>query len=207
MGERIRALRRNAVFELALTVIVALGLALAVQASAVKPYRIPSASMEPTLDIGQRVLVNRLSHHLGSTPKVGDVVVFHPPVGADAQDCGDDESGGGTQRPCSAPNPDMDDTTNYIKRVVAVGGDTIAIVRGHVIRNGVRAKEPFAVPCRDSDSCDFPDAIRVPKDHVFVMGDNRPDSDDARYWGPVPVDWVIGSAFATYWPPKRVGTL
>jgi signal peptidase I len=204
--QRYRQLRRHPLFELALTVVVALGLALCVQAYAVKPYRIPSQSMEPTLDVGQRVLVNRLSHRLGSTPQVGDVVVFHPPRGADEEQCGDRNSGNGTRRPCSRAVPNEDSQT-FIKRVVAVGGETIAIVDGHAVRNGRRASEPFAEPCGGGSACGFPEAVRVPRGDVFLMGDNRGESDDSRYWGPVPVAWVIGRAFATYWPPKRIGTL
>ena len=206
---RMRLLRqrpRNAVFELVFTVVIALGLALCVQAYALKPYRIPSQSMEPTLAVGQRVLVNRLSHRLGSEPHVGDIIVFHPPVGADSEACGDRNSGNGTKQPCARTMP-TEDTQNFIKRVVAVGGDTIAIVHGHAIRNGRPAAEPFAAACTDASGCDFPNAIKVPAGHVFVMGDNRGDSDDSRYWGPVPTSWVIGRAFATYWPPGRVGTL
>ena len=77
-------MRRSALFELVFAVAVALALALSVQAYAVKPYRIPSGSMEPTLHVGDRVLVNRFSHRIGATPKVGQIVVFHPPSGADA---------------------------------------------------------------------------------------------------------------------------
>jgi signal peptidase I len=95
----------------------------------------------------------------------------------------------------------------FIKRVVAVGGDTIAIRGGHAIRNGVRAREPFTAPCGGGSGCDFPNAVRVPRGSVFVMGDNRGDSDDSRFWGPVPVSAVIGKAFATYWPLQRLGGL
>jgi signal peptidase I len=198
-------LRKNALFETVFLVAIALGLALSVQAYAVKPYRIPSGSMEPTLKVGQRVLVNRLTHRLGSDPKVGDIIVFHPPVSADAQECGRDDQGGGTQFPCSQPVA-KHASENFIKRVVAVGGDTISIRRGHVIRNGVLAKEPFAAKCSDStEQCTFSRAITVPKGYVFVMGDNRGASDDSRYWGPVPISWVIGDAIATYWPPGRIG--
>ena len=204
MSSQLEQLRRNKLFELVFTVAIALGLALAVQAYAVKPYRIPSGSMEPTLDIGQRVLVDRLTHRLGSDPSVGDVIVFHPPIGADAERCGDPHAGGGTRTPCDRPVA-QSDTQNFIKRVVAVGGDKIAIVNGHAVRNGQRAKEPFATPCGTDSSCNFPHAIRVPKGYVFVMGDNRGDSDDSRFWGPVPIAWVIGRAVATYWPPDRIG--
>jgi signal peptidase I len=198
-------LRRNALFETVFLVAIALGLALSVQAYAVKPYRIPSGSMEPTLKVGQRVLVNRLTHRLGSSPKVGDIIVFHPPVSANAQECGRSDQGGGTQFPCSQPVP-KHASDNFIKRVVGVGGDTIAIRNGHVIRNGVLTKEPFAAKCTAAtEQCTFAQAITVPKGYVFVMGDNRGASDDSRYWGPVPNAWVIGDAIATYWPPSRIG--
>ncbi len=203
-NEQIQKLRHNALFEIVFTLAIAIGLALCVQAYAVKPYRIPSGSMEPTLDVGQRVLVNRFSHRLGSTPSVGDVIVFHPPTGADEQRCGDAQTGSGTHSPCAAPVPHAA-SENFIKRVVAVGGDTIAILGGHAVRNGHVATEHFARACGDSDDCDFPTAIQVPHGYVFVMGDNRGDSDDSRFWGPVPDKWVIGEAFATYWPPKRIG--
>jgi signal peptidase I len=198
-------LRRNALFETVFLVALALGLALSVQAYALKPYRIPSGSMEPTLKVGQRVLVNRLTHRLGSNPGVGDIIVFHPPTSADAQKCGRSDQGGGTPFPCSQPVA-THASDNFIKRVVAVGGDTIAIRAGHAIRNGVQAKEPFTARCSDSnEQCTFARAITVPKGYVFVMGDNRGASDDSRYWGPIPVSWVIGDAIATYWPPSRIG--
>ena len=93
----------------------------------------------------------------------------------------------------------------FIKRVVAVGGDTIAIRNGRVIRNGKPADEPFIEPCGTGSGCDFPQAIRVPEGYVFLMGDNRGGSDDSRYWGPIPVSRIIGKAVVTYWPPSRVG--
>lgn len=193
----------NSPFELILIVAVALGLALGIQAFLVKPYRIPSESMVPTLIVGQRVLVNRIGNRFGS-PHVGDVTVFHPPTGAeDSNECGaphpDDE-------PCPAPTP-TEAKVNFIKRIVAGPGDTIAIVDGHVIRNGKRQKEPFIEPCSGGEQCNFPKAITVPPNHYFMMGDNRGASDDSRYWGPVPRSWIIGDAFATYWPPKRIGLL
>jgi signal peptidase I len=97
------------------------------------------------------------------------------------------------------------DPDTFIKRVVGVGGDTIAVSHGGVIRNGVPAHEPFAAPCGGGAGCDLPKAIRIPAGYVFLMGDNRGGSDDSRYWGPIPVSWVIGKAFATYWPPSRLG--
>ncbi len=193
----------NSPFELVLIVAVALGLALGIQAFLVKPYRIPSESMVPTLVIGQRVLVNRIGNRFGD-PNIGDVTVFHPPSGAEnANECGaphDDD------QPCPAPTRTKADT-NFIKRIVAGPGDKIAIVGGHVILNGKRQSEPFINPCSGGDQCNFPTAITIPKDHYFMMGDNRGASDDSRYWGPVPREWIIGNAFATYWPPKKIGVL
>jgi len=206
MRSLIRRLRSNAIVELVVLVAIALFLALTVQAYAVKPYRIPSGSMEPTLTIGQRVIVDRITHRLGSSPSVGDIEVFNPPEGADDENCGAKGQGEGTSSPCSRPVAKKSSET-FIKRVVAVGGDTIAIRGGHVIRNGKRASEPFAARCGGGSDCNFPHAITVPHGYVFMMGDNRGESDDSRFWGPVPVSWVIGRALVTYWPPDRVGTL
>jgi signal peptidase I len=201
---RLRALRRNALFELIFIVAIALSLALAVQAYAVKPYRIPSGSMIPTLRVDDRVLVDRVGHRLGAQPEIGDIVVFHPPTGADSEPAVCEAPTNGS--PCAEPTEEPSKQT-FIKRVVALGGDTIAIRDGHVIRNGREAPEPFAADCGGVDGCDLPRAITVPKGSVFLMGDNRGGSLDSRFWGPVPVDWVIGQARAKYWPPGHAGTL
>jgi signal peptidase I len=200
---RLAAMRRSSLVELIMIVAVAIFLALAVQAYAVKPYRIPSGSMEPTLDVGERVLVQRITHRLGSDPKVGDIVVFHPPAGADGIPavCGEKVV---EKRACTTPTRKRSDQT-FIKRVVAVGGDTVMVRDGLVVRNGREQPAPFAAPCAGGDGCDLTTPITIPKGSVFLMGDNRGNSDDSRFWGPVPVRWVIGEAFATYWPPGRVG--
>jgi signal peptidase I len=202
---RLEALRRNSLVELILIVAVAIGLAIVIQAFVVKPYRIPSGSMEPTLDVGQRVLAQRLTTRLGSDPEIGDVIVFHPPAGADGVPavCGAPVREGS---PCARPTPGRSEQT-FIKRVVALGGDTVAVQDGLVIRNGRRQPAPFAADCGEGGGCDLPNAIRVPRGSVFLMGDNRGNSEDSRFWGPIPTDWVIGEAFATYWPPDRIGTL
>jgi signal peptidase I len=194
----------GSLLELVLIVAVALGLALGIQAFLVKPYRIPSESMVPTLEVGQRVLVNRIGSRFGD-PSVGDVVVFHPPAGAERSN----ECGGGPPPPgqvCIRPTDERADV-NFIKRVVAGPGDRISVRDGHVILNGERQEEAYIRPCGGAEACDLPREVRVPADHYFMMGDNRGESDDSRFWGPVPRDWIIGEAFGTYWPPKRIGLL
>ncbi len=194
--------------ELVVIVVSALALALAIQAFVVKPYRIPSGSMLPTLHINQRVLVDRIGSHF-SSPHVGDIVVFHPP--ANYAECADpnqglDQAGDNRARACDVAQTRPSSET-FIKRVVAVGGDRISIVNGHVIRNGVREKDSYTVRCGDAGSCNFPGTVTIPKGDYYMMGDNRPDSEDSRFWGPVPRAWVIGKAFFTYWPPDRFGFL
>lgn len=182
---------------------MALGLALGIQAFLIKPYQIPSESMEPTLDVGQRVLVNRFIYHF-TDPEIGDIIVFHPPSGAD---------GGGTQcgvarqpdQPCPRPTEERSDQ-NFIKRIVAGPGDRLSVRNGHPVVNGVvNSDESYILPCGGAGACNLSRSITIPPDHYFMMGDNRGSSDDSRFWGPIPRDWVIGKAFATYWPPKRIG--
>jgi signal peptidase I len=196
---------------LVVIVALALGLALAIQAWIVKPYQIPSESMEPTLDVGQRVLVNRFIYDLHE-PNIGDIVVFHPPTGADGNgpECGATLKG---RQPRelgeSCPEPTEEESSqNFIKRIVAGPGDKLSIKDGHPVVNGVEKKdEPYIIPCGSSEVCNLPKTITIPPHHWFMMGDNRGASDDSRFWGPVPEEWIIGEAFATYWPPDRIGTL
>jgi len=199
----------GSLLELVFIVAVALGLALGIQAFIVKPYRIPSGSMEPTLAVGERVLVNRIGNNFGD-PKVGDILVFHPPKGADTNECGVPGQGpfydGPQSRlPCSEATPDRSDQ-NFIKRVVAGPGDRVSIRDGRVVLNGRLQKDSFINPCGNGADCNL-GTITIPRGQYFMMGDNRGESDDSRYWGPIKRDWIIGGAFASYWPPKRIGPL
>ena len=195
----------NSVVEFFVIIAVALGLAIGIQAFLVKPFRIPSPSMVPTLEVGQRVLVNRLGTHFGD-PDRGDVVVFKPPAGADSHECGI-PSQPADGHACSRPTRQRSDS-NFIKRVVAVGGDTLSVRDNRVYINGKLQKEPFIEEGTSCDElCNLPKPIKVPPGHFFMMGDNRGESDDSRDWGPVPKKWIIGDAFLTYWPPGRIGTL
>jgi len=192
-------------------VATALFFAMTIQAFAIKPYKIPSESMQPTLVVGQRVLVDRFSHHVGGDPKLGDITVFKPPptaesAGGQCAVAGEGPSygaGPAAGRSCSRAVPG-EGPRPFVKRVVGMPGDRIAVRDGHVIRNGRRADEPFAVACDGGPECDLA-PIEIPAGHYFLMGDNRGNSVDSRYWGALPRDQIIGRAVATYWPPGRIG--
>jgi signal peptidase I len=140
-------------------------------------FWIPSGSMIPTLEIGDRVLVNKFIYRF-TEPKRGDIVVF-----------------------TSVDNPKED----LIKRVIGVPGDKIAVRGGKLFLNGEPQKEPYTnkkLPDRS-----FFARITVPKGHVFVMGDNRGNSADSRVFGPLPKKNIEGEAFLRFWPPHRIGLL
>ena len=188
--------------ELVTIVAVALGLALGIQAFLVKPFRIPSESMVPTLEVGQRVLVDRVSFRF-SDPDRGDIVVFKPPAGADSNTCGVEHP---PDSPCPRPTDGRSDT-NFIKRVVGLPGDHLKVLEGSVYINGKKQDEPFARLDANCATCNLPREITIPKGYYYMMGDNRGESADSREWGPVPKKWIIGKAFMTYWPPGRIGLL
>ncbi|MHB1859936.1 MAG: signal peptidase I [Solirubrobacteraceae bacterium] len=206
----------NSLIELIVIVAVALVLAFLIQAFIVKPYNIPSASMEPTLTIGQRVLVDRIGMDFGN-PSVGDIVVFHPPVGAEQMECAGVaqpphivEAGGAA---CDEARR-KEASVNFIKRIVAGPGDWLYVKGGHAYvsttgRRGPfkREHDPYIRRCGNNAECNFPTPIEIAAGHWFMMGDNRGESDDSRFWGPIPTRWIIGVAFATYWPLNRIGFL
>ena len=172
------------------TIAGAIAIVLAIKAWVVNPYRIPSSSMEPTLHcaggqgcearLSDRVLANRFIYHFRS-PHRGEIVVFKTPPEARAR-CG----AGGT----------------FVKRLIALPGDTWSERNGYVYINGQRLDEPYIRPeRRDSETHE---ARKIPKGQYFMMGDNRQSSCDSRVWGPVPKKNLIGEVFATYWPPNRI---
>jgi signal peptidase I len=140
-------------------------------------FWIPSGSMIPTLEIGDRVLVNKFIYRF-TDPSRGDIIVFE-----------------------SVDNSNED----LIKRVVGLPGDRIAVRGGKLFVNGERQREPYTnkkLPDRS-----FYAQTRVPKNHVFVMGDNRGNSADSRVFGPLPEKNIEGEAFLRFWPPDRIGLL
>jgi signal peptidase I len=182
-----------------LTIVGAILVVLAIKQWIVNPYRIPSASMEPTLHcarpaegclaaMSDRVLACRICYTLGS-PKRGDIVVFKAPAYA-AIRCG--EAG------------------TYVKRLIGLPGDTVHEDRhGFIWIDGRRLDEPYVQPIRrTNDVADNPTYLNatwhVPKGQYFFMGDNRGGSCDSRAWGSVPRSSLIGKVVATYWPPLRI---
>jgi signal peptidase I len=192
--ERARSSPRRMFAEYGVILIVALAVAFLLQAFVVKPYRIPSPSMVPTLDPGDRVLVARFLYRF-TTPSHGDIVVFKYP---------------------------LDTRVVFIKRLIGLPGDTLSLREGHVYRNGVELHEPYVAKVAGetaptepaspvsgstmSEPWSLNQPYTVPAHTYFMMGDNRLDSDDSRVWGPVPARDLIGKAFLIYWPLKRVGT-
>jgi len=164
-------------------VVGAVLVALLVKTYLVQAFRIPSSSMEQTLQVGDRVMVNKLSYRLGEVSP-GDVVVFSRPAGAAA----------GTDAP-----------EDLIKRVIGVGGDTIQTVDGKLVRNGTPVDEPYLVPGTTTTGMEQP--VTVPDGQLWVMGDNRNNSSDSRVFGPIDESTVVGQAFIIMWPPGRFGTL
>jgi signal peptidase I len=198
---RLKLRGESSLLRLAVSVAVAVGAALLVQAFLVKPYRIPSESMEPTLVVGERVLVSRINYKF-SDPDRGDIVVFHPPKNYERGMCGVHKS---NDEACPRAVAERD-SVNFVKRIVAVGGDRLSVRFGHSVVNGIVQKENFVRECRsDKPPCSFLRPVRIPPRHFFMMGDNRGSSDDSRFWGAIPEKWIIGQAFFTYWPPNRIG--
>ena len=187
---------RSFVWEIVQTVLLTLLIFLAVRA-VVQNFKVEGLSMDPTLASGQYLLINKIGYarvagtpleklfppsmvsddgYLFGGPQRGDIVVFRSPV-----------------------QPDKD----FIKRVIALPGDTVEVRGGQVFVNGEAVSEPYiahrapyVVPRQT-----------VPPHHYYVLGDNRPNSSDSHVWGPVPVDNLIGRAWVSYWPPSLWGTV
>lgn len=176
--------------------------ALLVQRYIAKPFLIPSKSMAKTLRVGDRIMVTRI----GSRVARGDVIVFYAPRGAEEEICGSNNSGPGTGKPCSQSWGGKG-TQPYVKRVIGLPGDLIAIKDGVLMINEKPVKESYAAPCSRSDLCNMPIPIRVPAGRLFMMGDNRSNSADSRVWGPIKDSWVLGEARLVWWPPSHLGGL
>ena len=181
---------RRVLQEYSEALVVAIILATLIRAILFQAFEIPSGSMEPTLLIGDHILVNKLVYGVRipfvgarwpelSKPQRQDVIVFIYP---------------------------MDRTKDFIKRVIGIGGDTVEIIDKQVYINGTPIEDPhayFSVP-GSANPGDNMGPVRVPPNALFVMGDNRDHSYDSRFWGFVPVRDVVGKAFIIYFSSRNL---
>lgn len=175
---RPRRKKSGGVLEFLVILIVAFALVFGfVRPFVVEAFYIPSGSMIPTLMVGDRVLTNKFIYRF-EDPARGDVVVFRSVEGG---------------------NEDL------IKRVVGVPGDKISVRNGTLSVNGEPQREPYVNKAAPDVTTSNP--ITVPAGHVFCMGDNRANSRDSRFFGPVPYENIEGEAFVKFWPPSRLGLL
>jgi signal peptidase I len=193
-GHEIEKSSRRTFQEYSEAFVVALILAILVRAFLIQAFEIPSGSMEPTLLVGDHILVSKFIYGVRipftdkrwprfREPRRGDVIVFVYPV---------------------------DRSKDFIKRVIAVGGDTVQIVDKKLMVNGVEVADTHA---RFDSNAIYPGyenprdnlgPIKVPRDRLFVMGDNRDHSYDSRFWGFVPLRDVVGEALIIYWSSRNI---
>lgn len=206
--------------EIPVLIVLAFVIAVIIKTFLVQAFYIPSGSMFPTLHVGDRVLVEKVSD-LWTGPRKGDIVVFERDVfGAPpASEPWYDDAQNFVRDLLGLPTGASED---YIKRVVAVGGDTLRYTGNPrlLVVNGEPVDEPFVNHGQDQGSpsltkndCERLNmevtgkSCRVPAGTVFVMGDNRGNSEDSRIIGPISVDKIVGKAFMILWPPGSLGTL
>lgn len=193
--------------ELPVLIVIAFVLALLLKTFLVQAFFIPSSSMEPTLDVGDRVLVNKLSYTLRD-PRRGELVVFTEQVeGADTERSLGERivtflsSGLGVARPGER---------DFIKRIIGLPGETIAMSDGIVTIDGEPLPEATTTEggyLSAEDPTEF-GPVEIPEGHYFMMGDNRPNSSDSRFsLGPIPAEGLVGRAFVVIWPLQRIDTL
>lgn len=186
--------------ELPILIIVALVVAVLIKTFLVQAFFIPSGSMNDTLLEGDRVMVNKLAYRFGD-PARGHVVVFDSPMQPDID--GETIFGALVRHVAESLGLSSPDSA-LIKRIIAVGGETIEIRSNRVFIDGEPLVEPYL-----KEGSFMPDygPFTVPEGQVFLMGDNRSSSSDSRAFGPVDEDEIVGRAFVRVWPPSRWGGL
>ncbi len=167
--------------ELPVLILTAVVVAWLIKTLLVQPFFIPSSSMEPTLVPGDRVLVSKLNYRFWE-PKRKDIIVFKAPERGQS----------------------VEQQQDFIKRIVATTGMEIEVEQGKLIVDGKRQTEGFTRADRQTSTFG---PFTVPLDSVFVMGDNRANSKDSRFFGPVDDESIVGKAFLVYWPPDRIRIL
>ncbi len=164
------------------TVIIALILALFIRVFIAEPRYIPSESMYPTLETGDRLVIEKVAYKFHA-PEKGDIIVFQPPENLRLLGYKKSQA--------------------FIKRAIAKAGETVAVKDGIVYVNNQPLVEDYIAAPPKYDLVE----VTVPKGQLFVMGDNRNNSNDSHVWGFLPADNVIGHAIFRFWPLERIGTV
>lgn len=174
-------------------------IAVVIKTFLVQPFWIPSESMLPTIEVNDRVMVNKLAYRWGE-PQRGDVVVFRDPRMEEVDESIPEAV---IRSVLEAVGIRTRGDEDLIKRVIGLPGETVEVEDNHVVIDGNPIEEPYL------SGVSMPDepAVTVGPDEVFVMGDNRDASFDSRRFGPIPLDDLVGEAFVTIWPISRIGGL
>jgi len=191
-------------------IVGALVVALVVKTFLIQAFYIPSESMDPTLRVGDRVLVNKLSYRTGDIER-GDIVVFECPV-SPVVSCNNREpstNGVGEALRWVGERVGLvpPSTEDYVKRVVALEGEVVEIDGGIVWINGRPLEEPYLPRGLRTEPLSLPQPYVVPPDSVLVLGDNRPNSSDGRRFQAIPTDTIVGRALLRFSPLDRIGFL
>jgi len=167
--------------ETALLVLLAFALAFGIRTFIVEPFIVPTGSMIPTIQIGNRVLAEKITYRFIRPPRYMDIVVFPDPSGQHA---------------------------HLIKRVIATAGQTVDLKNGKVYVDGVQLVEPYVHGQPTNPlTAEYKFPYKVPPGDLWVMGDNRTNSGDSRWFGPIPVNEIQAHAIWTFWPPTAFGAL
>ncbi len=175
-----KAPEENPWLEIVKTVATAMVLAFGIRTFVAEARYIPSSSMEPTLQINDRLIIEKISYHF-QRPERGDIVVFNPTEALQKNNFKD----------------------AFIKRVIGLPGDTVKVSKKQVYVNGQVISEDYIAQAPDYDF----GPVTVPADQYLVLGDNRNNSYDSHFWGFVPREKLIGRAFVRFWPFTRLGLL
>jgi signal peptidase I len=198
--EEPRPKERSLLRELPFLLLIAFLIAFGVKSLVAQAFFIPSESMVPTLEVGDRVLVSRVSYRLHD-PHRGDVVVFTSPFEQKTKEKSlPDKVIHSVLESVGLRQPSTED---FIKRVVGLPGETVEGRSGKIFINGQELREPYLV---EPPVGDF-SPRKIPPNHLWVMGDNRNRSSDSRVFGPIDEDKVVGRAIVRIWPVDRLGFL
>jgi signal peptidase I len=191
--------RRSFLAELPGLLLTALAIAVVIKTFLVQPFWIPSESMLPTIEVNDRVMVNKLAYQWGE-PERGDIVVFRDPREEEIEESIPEAVIRSVLEAVGIRTRGHED---LIKRVIGLPGETIEVTNNQIVVDGTPLEEPYLSEVFMPDE----PAVTVEANEVFVMGDNRDASFDSRRFGPIPLDDLIGRAFVTIWPISHVGGL